>query len=125
MVLEKQKGTGKHLFQKGQSGNPNGRPRKDKTLLTILEAELKNRPSINGKKSEHTWEELLVQAWLRGSLQKPVLLQMLLERVYGKVREELDITTKGEAIGNGHIDIPEQHFADALVILAKSGVSQN
>ncbi len=38
---------------------------------------------------------------------------------------QLDVTTQGDKIGNGHIDIPESAIRDAFVILAQSGISQN
>jgi hypothetical protein len=64
----------------------------------MLEAELHKHPIINGKPSEHTWAELLLQAWLHNALKQPVLMKELIERIDGKSLESIDVTTKGEAI---------------------------
>ncbi len=108
-------------WKPGESGNPAGRPKKTKTLLTILEGELKKHPQIKGKRSDKTWEELLAQAWLFGSLTKPVLLQMLLERVYGKVEDRIDVTTKGESLNDGKHDIAITIIDEAMEILYAAG----
>jgi hypothetical protein len=74
----------------GEVRNPNGRPRKDVSLTSLLKAEMEKIPEVydkNGKKNTRTWRELLVEAWLRGALKNPVLLKELLDRLEGKVAQ--------------------------------------
>ncbi len=78
-----------YKWKKGQSGNPKGRPPKDLSLTSLLKDELDKHPEINGKTDPRTWRQLLVQAWLRGAMTKPVLLQMLIERLEGRVAQPI------------------------------------
>lgn len=116
---------GKKVDGTGKSGNGGvGRPRKMASLTSQLREDLmKPCPYAPDK----TWLQYLVERWLAMASENSMYFKELLERLEGKVAQPLiaDLTTKGKALGNGHIDIPEQHFADALVILAKSGISQN
>lgn len=38
-----------HLFQKGQSGNPNGRPKGTYSLKTLIERKLRENPDVEAK----------------------------------------------------------------------------
>jgi hypothetical protein len=82
-------------WHKGQSANPGGRVKNRISLTAMLEAELHKHPIINDKPSEHTWAELLLQAWLHNALKQPVLMKELIERIDGKSLESIDVTTKG------------------------------
>ena len=72
-------------WQKGHSGNPNGKPKNDVSLTTLLKAQL-IRP-CPGDKQGRTWREVLVLAWLTGAMKNPMLLKELVERVDGRVMQ--------------------------------------
>ncbi len=81
---------------------------------------------IEDKGKGITWRQAIAKALLVGALRGlPTATTQLFDRLEGKVGEKLDVTTKGEAIGSEHQPIPEQTFRDALVILARAGVSPN
>lgn len=80
-------------FKKGQTGNPNGRPKKlpelDKLLADVLGEE----------KDGITAAEAILKA-LRAKATKGDIraAEVLLERGYGKVKQGMDITSDGEKI---------------------------
>ncbi len=78
-----------HLWKKGCSGNPSGRPRKDVSLTSLLKLEIEKHPEINGIKSKYSWRQLLVKAWLSLSLKNPVMFKELLDRLEGHVPQPL------------------------------------
>lgn len=80
-------------FKKGQSGNPNGRPRKlpelDKLLANVLGEE----------KDGTTAAEAILKA-LRAKAAKGDVraAELLLDRAYGKAKQAVDVTTNGKSI---------------------------
>jgi len=80
----------KGRIRRGEVRNPNGRPRKDVSLTSLLKIEIEKIPEVidkNGKQNTRSWRELLVEAWLRGALKNPILLRELLDRLEGKVSQ--------------------------------------
>lgn len=81
------------LFKKGESGNPNGRPKKlpelDKLLADVLGEE----------KDGTTAAEAILKA-LRAKATKGDIraAEVLLERGWGKVKQHMDVTSGGEKI---------------------------
>ncbi len=94
-------------WKPGQSGNPNGRTRKDLTLTTLLKEELQK--ICPGDKQGRTWRQVLVLAWLTGSLKNPMLLAHLLDRVEGKVAQPIS----GEYGGPVQVHATIQVVSDA------------
>lgn len=80
-------------FKKGQSGNPNGRPKKlpelDKLLADVLGEE----------KDGITAGEAILKA-LRAKAAKGDVraAEVLLDRAYGKPKQHTDITSNGQSI---------------------------
>ena len=96
-------------FVKGQSGNPNGRPRKYVSLLkeqgyklSEINDTIQVMMSMDMEELKTVWDnpkatilEKTIAAAMRKSLEKGSLysLDTLLTRVYGKPKEQMDIKT--------------------------------
>jgi hypothetical protein len=99
-------------FKKGQSGNPNGRPRKYTTLLkengyklSEINDTIQNMMAMNIDELKNVWEddnstilEKTIANAMRNSLKKGSLysIDTLLTRVYGKPKETAQITSDGK-----------------------------
>jgi Family of unknown function (DUF5681) len=71
-------------FKKGESGNPNGRPRGSKNLATLLEKELRQRVMVNenGRRRSITKQEAMVKHLVNKALSGDRrLLQLMLEEI--------------------------------------------
>jgi hypothetical protein len=98
-----------HQFKKGESGNPNGRPRKYVSLLkehgyklseindTIQNMMAMDLEELKGvfENTKATILEKTVANAMKRSLEKGSLysIETLLTRVYGKPKEQVDINT--------------------------------
>ncbi len=79
-------------FQKGKSGNPNGRPKKLPELDELLKDILLDE--TNGK----TQIELIVRTLVKQSLKGDIRAsEILLNRSYGKVKESIELEQKNES----------------------------
>ena len=80
-------------FKKGQSGNPNGRPKKLPSI-DLLMAE------VMGEEKDGITAAQAILNMLRGKAAKGDIkaAQLLLERAYGKAKQNIDITTQGEKV---------------------------
>jgi len=99
-----------HKFKKGQSGNPNGRPRKYVSHLRELGYKLSEindtiqvMMAMDMEELKSVWDnpkatvlEKTIAAAIRKSIEKGSLysLETLLTRVYGKPRENADVKTE-------------------------------
>lgn len=103
-------------WQKGQSGNPKGRP-KTKTLIEYARERL---DSVVDEKTGKTLGEQKAEEWIENAIASPALWISLLERLYGKVPSSLDLTTKGESMnGDVHLQGVEHRVAALLDKLQK------
>lgn len=80
-------------FKKGQTGNPNGRPRKLPKLEELIDK------VFGEEKDGMTAAEAILKA-LRAKAAKgdTVAAKEVLDRCYGKPKQSLDLTTNGESI---------------------------
>ena len=93
------KNTGKDTrWKKGQSGNPNGRPKNGLCLTSLAKAMLGEK--VPDDPHGRTRAEVIADNWLTMTLQNPTYLKELLERVEGKVPQALEHTgAEGGPIG--------------------------
>ena len=71
-------------FKKGESGNPNGRPRGSKNLATLFEKELRQRVVVNenGRRRSITKQEAMVKHLVNKAVSGDRrLLQLMLEEI--------------------------------------------
>ena len=77
-------------WQKGQSGNPAGRPRKEDCITSVLKEQLAEvKPRDPHKR---TWAQCVVAALLRAATAGNVRAAgLILERTEGKIKESLQV----------------------------------
>jgi len=86
----KQKGNRKvpkTAWKKGQSGNPNGRPKKDQSILELIRKKLKVTCEYDS--SGRTWLEALAEAEMRMALKDTAARKDLFDRLMGKAPDSL------------------------------------
>ncbi len=115
-----------HRIQPGEHLNPNGRPTKELSITEALREVSKWTVNTKVDLGSMTFAQKAAYVhWKHATDGDLGTYEFITNRLEGKPKESVDVTTKGEGIGDGHKDIPEQCYTDALVILARSGVSPN
>lgn len=100
------------IWEKGESGNPKGRPKKlvpsmkiEGYKLVEINDTIQSLISMTMEELKHVWDnpnstilEKTVAGALRKSIEKGNLesVETLINRVYGKPKEKIDLETKGE-----------------------------
>jgi hypothetical protein len=108
-IVEQEHGGAIQVWEKGESGNPNGRPRKYVSLLkehgyklSEINDTIQNMMAMDLEELKGVFEnpkatilEKTVANAMKRSLEKGSLysIETLLTRVYGKPREQMDINT--------------------------------
>jgi hypothetical protein len=108
-IVEQQHGGAIQVWEKGESGNPNGRPRKYVSLLkehgyklSEINDTIQNMMAMDLEELKGVFEnpkatilEKTVANAMKKSLEKGSLysIETLLTRVYGKPKEQMDINT--------------------------------
>lgn len=102
-------------FKKGESGNPNGRPKGTRNRSTIakqwLEVSQKIKNPITGKEENLEQQDIMTLALIKKARNGDVsAYKELMDSAYGKIMQPTDITTKGDSlnvinIGNSNIEL--------------------
>ena len=77
-------------FKKGEVHNPNGRPRKEACITTVLQSRMGEVPlvEINGKVNTKTWAELIADSLLMNAYKgNAAAMHELMDRIEGKVAQ--------------------------------------
>lgn len=90
-------------FKKGQSGNPNGRPKGRRNRSTLirewLEVSQKIKNPITGEIQELEQQDIMTLALIKKAREGDVsAFRELMDGAHGKVMQQTDITTNGESI---------------------------
>lgn len=81
-------------FEKGRSGNPNGRPKRNETLTEVLREIAENRINPEDKKSI-TYKKALGLKWWQLAINGDVnAIINLYKRIDGKEKEYVEITNE-------------------------------
>lgn len=81
-------------WQKGQSGNPAGRPKKGNTFSEVLEKEAQELLKSQGITMREALAKVL---WRKAVMDKDLkAMDMIMDRIDGKAKSSLDVTTGGE-----------------------------
>jgi hypothetical protein len=78
-------------FTKGQSGNPNGRPKKGRTLTEEIERVLRGK-GPGGRPNKALFAERVVQLAIEGNV---AAANLVLSYIDGKPLQAIDLTTEG------------------------------
>lgn len=94
-------------FQKGQSGNPGGKPKGTISIVHLLLRKLKDK-TPDGRKNADAVAEQLISLALSGDLDA---IKVILDRVDGKVAERLEHSGPdgGDIVFTLQIDHPTDH----------------
>src|SRR6056297_3417425 len=96
-------------YKKGQSGNPNGRPKGSKNRSTIakkwLEAQDTIKNPITGKNEKLSQEDVMTLAMIKEARKGNVnAYSKLMDSAYGQPKQNTDITTNGESLNITNIE---------------------
>jgi hypothetical protein len=111
-IVEQQHGGALQVWEKGESGNPNGRPRKyvsllkeqgyklseiNDTIQTMMAMDLEELKGVFENPKATILEKTVANA-MKKSLEKGSLysIETLLTRVYGKPKEQMDINSENK-----------------------------
>ncbi len=89
----------KHLFKKGESGNPNGRPKGTFSLTEMIRQKLQECPPEYAK-DKKTYADLLITSMFhKGIVEKDNGTQkLIMNYIEGMPKQSIDMTSQGEKI---------------------------
>lgn len=85
-------------LKKGQTANPNGRPKGQRNYATIYREALIRLADKNNKTPEELEEEILSVGLLSARKGNYAFYKDLLDRIHGTATQKTDITTDGQPI---------------------------
>lgn len=103
----------KELWKKGQSGNPNGRPKDSFSLLTLLKKELKKIPKHLSTKEKKTYAVLMVEKMLDKAIKEGdhSTHKLIMNYLEGMPKQSIEMGgVDGEPIKLGVVQLPERDF---------------
>ena len=101
-------------FQKGQSGNPGGKPKGTISIVHLLLRKLKDK-TPDGKKNADAVAEQLISLALSGDLDA---IKVILDRVDGKVVERQEISgPDGGPVEYSNVDTTDEERAARITAL--------
>ena len=103
-TVDKPKKNPPHLFQKGVSGNPSGRPKGSKNLTTKVREALSK--IADGK--DYTYEEALIKSILKKAIldQDQQMIKLMWNYLDGLPSQSMDITSDGDKLETGIVVLP-------------------
>jgi hypothetical protein len=94
---------GNKPFKKGQSGNPNGRPKK-LPQIDVLLADVLGEENSDGIEAA----KIILMALRKKAAQGDVrAAELLLDRAYGKAKQQMDVTSGGNPVPIPQIIMPK------------------
>jgi hypothetical protein len=94
---------GNKPFKKGQSGNPNGRPKK-LPQIDVLLADVLGEENSDGIEAA----KIILMALRKKAAQGDVrAAELLLDRAYGKAKQQMDVTSGGNPVPIPTIIMPK------------------
>ena len=81
-------------FTKGQSGNPNGRPRKGRTLTEVLEKAMK-RKRADGRKTQDALAETLISLAIEDK--NIFAVKYIFDRIDGSPKQSVELNAAVDA----------------------------
>lgn len=101
-------------FQKGESGNPNGRPKGQRNYATIYREALQKLAAAQNVTPEEL-EDLIEQTGLNKALEGDYkFFQDIRDRIHGKPTQAVDLTSKGERIEGVIVEFVRHEAQDTV-----------
>lgn len=90
----------KGKWEKGKSGNPNGRPKGQRNYATIYREALEKIAELNNLTPEELEDDIIAKAIKAARNGDYRFYKDINDRLHGSAQQHIDHTTKGEAIGS-------------------------
>jgi len=88
----------KGTWEKGESGNPNGRPLGQRNYATIYKEALIKLAKLNDKTPEELENEIISTGLLNARKGNYAFYKDVLDRLHGQATQKTDITSNGKTI---------------------------
>ena len=109
-------------FKKGQSGNPNGKPKKEVCVTSWLKeyADTNSHENIDVTKLTYA-QAAALSAWKKAARGDLAQYNFIIDRIEGKVKEKHDISMSGELKQSNDITINQSAIIASLAVLRDAG----